>query len=106
MMVTTVISPEVRAEEAIRRVLGTQWDGDPAVRLDSPPGAGKTGVVERLAAQSLGNMHERCMIGTQTNEQAFDLARRIAENYPRLERLPVCPKGAACSSGAVYLGQT
>lgn len=84
MMVTTVISPEVRAEEAIRRVLGTQWDGDPAVRLDSPPGAGKTGVVERLAAQSLGNMHERCMIGTQTNEQAFDLARRIAENYPRL----------------------
>jgi hypothetical protein len=79
-----MVSPEDTAAEAIRRVLATQWDGDPAVRLDSPPGAGKTGVVERLAAQSLGNMQERCMIATQTNEQAFDLARRIAQNYPRL----------------------
>jgi len=38
------------------------------------------------------------MIGTQTNEQAFDLARRIAENYPRLnaylfarKELPIPP---------------
>jgi AAA domain len=84
MTTAAIISPEARAAEAIRRVLETQWDGDPAVRLDSPPGAGKTGVVERLAAQSLGSMRERCMIATQTNEQAFDLARRLAENYPRL----------------------
>jgi len=84
MTVSKISTPEARAQEAIRQVLGTQWDGEPAVRLDSPPGAGKTGVVERLAAQSLGTMNERCMIATQTNEQAFDLARRIATNYPRL----------------------
>jgi hypothetical protein len=69
----------------VRRVLQTQWDGEPAVRLDSPPGAGKTGIVERLAVQSLGILRERCMIATITNEQAFDVARRLASGYPRLE---------------------
>jgi hypothetical protein len=72
-----------RAASAINAVLETQWIGEPALRLDSPPGAGKTGVVERLGAQALGLMHERSMIVTQTNEQAFDIARRLSENYPR-----------------------
>jgi Ni2+-binding GTPase involved in maturation of urease and hydrogenase len=71
-------TPVELADEAVRRVLQTQWDGVPAVRLDSPPGAGKTGIVERLAVQSLGLLHERCMIATITNEQAFDVARRLA----------------------------
>jgi hypothetical protein len=71
------------ADAAVRRVLETQWNGLPAVRLDSPPGAGKTGIVERLAVQSLGLLHERCMVVTQTNEQAFDLARRLAIGFPR-----------------------
>ncbi len=72
------------ADAAVRDVLRSQWHDVPAVRLDSPPGAGKTGVVERLAAQSLGVLGERCMIATQTNEQAFDLARRLAERYRKL----------------------
>jgi hypothetical protein len=76
-------TPQQLADDAVRAVLQTQWDGNPAVRLDSPPGAGKTGVVERLAVQSLGLLRERCMIATQTNEQSFDLARRLAEGYPR-----------------------
>jgi hypothetical protein len=77
-------TPAARADEAVRTVLRTQWDGAAAVRLDSPPGAGKTGVVERLAVQSLGLLHERCMVVTMTNEQTFDLARRLATGYPRL----------------------
>lgn len=72
------------ADAAARRVLQTQWTGEAAVRLDSPPGAGKTGIVERLAVQSLGLLRERCMVATQTNEQAFDLARRLATGFPRL----------------------
>ena len=50
-----------RADDLVRDVLRTQWQGVTAVRLDSPPGAGKTGVVERLAVQSLALLRERCM---------------------------------------------
>ena len=71
-------TPEVLANEAVTEVLKTQWDGEPALRLDSPPGAGKTWVVERLAVQAMELHREQCMISTQTNEQAFDLARRLA----------------------------
>src|SRR5580700_9067290 len=84
MTVATIPTvPQDLADAAVRRVLETQWAGIPAVRLDSPPGAGKTGIVERLAVQSLVLLHERCMIATQTNEQAFDLARRLASGFPR-----------------------
>src|SRR5439155_9912903 len=83
--VTMTRSSAELADDAVRRVLQTQWDGEPAVRLDSPPGAGKTGIVERLAVQSLGLLGERCMISTITNEQAFDVARRLARGYPRLQ---------------------
>jgi hypothetical protein len=66
------------------RVLATQWERDPAVILDSPPGAGKTGVAERLAVQGVGVMHERVMIATQTNEQAFDITRRLCGGFSQL----------------------
>jgi len=75
------ISPDDLAEEMLQRVLRTQWDRDPAVVLDSPPGAGKTGVAERLAVQGMHLLHERVMVTTQTNEQAFDLARRLCTRY-------------------------
>src|SRR3712207_3137203 len=75
-------TPAKLADEVASTVLRTQWEGKPAVRLDSPPGAGKTRMVEQLAVQSLGLLHERCMIATMTNEQAFDIARRLARGYP------------------------
>lgn len=77
-------SPGQLADEAVRDVLQTQWDGLAALRLDSPPGAGKTGIAERLAVQSLALLRERCVVATMTNEQAFDIARRLARGYPRL----------------------
>src|SRR5258708_37780267 len=78
------VAPQELADAAVHQVLETQYAGLPAVRLDSPPGAGKTGIVERLAVQSLALLRERCMIATQTNEQAFDLARRLSYGFPRL----------------------
>jgi hypothetical protein len=72
-----------RADAALSAVLDTQWRRDPAIIVDSPPGAGKTGVVERLAMQSVAMLGERVMITTQTNEQAFDLVRRLANGFPR-----------------------
>lgn len=71
------------ADDAVRDILRTQYEGLAALRLDSPPGAGKTGVVERLAVQALALLRERCQIVTQTNEQAFDVARRLAQHYAR-----------------------
>jgi len=77
-------SADDRASAAIEAVLATQWQRVPAFVLDSPPGAGKTGIVERLAVQSFVRLSERVMIVTLTNEQAFDIARRLGEGFPRV----------------------
>lgn len=80
----TEIDPAALADDTVRDVLTTQWAGVSAVNLNSPPGAGKTGVAERLSVQGLGLMHQRVMIATQTNEQAFDLGRRLGEGFSNL----------------------
>ena len=72
--------PETAANAALDSVLDSQWRGVPALVLRSPPGAGKTGVAQRVALQSAALLHERCMIVTQTNEQAYDLTRRLITN--------------------------
>jgi hypothetical protein len=77
-------TPQQLADDAVRNVLRSQWQGVTALRLDSPPGAGKTGVVERLAVQSLEFLRERVQIVTQTNEQAFDVTRRLVSRYRQL----------------------
>lgn len=77
-------TPAEMMEDALESVLATQWSREPAVILDSPPGAGKTGVAERLAVQGMGVMHERIMLTTQTNEQSFDLARRLCRGFTQL----------------------
>ena len=72
--------PEAAANAALDAVRDSQWQGVPALVLRSPPGAGKTGVAQRVALQSASYLQQRCMVVTQTNEQAFDLTRRLAEN--------------------------
>lgn len=77
--------PQVLADNALREILESQWQGTPALVLRSPPGAGKTGVAQRVALQSARRLDQRCMVVTQTNEQAFDIARRLGNNkedYP------------------------
>jgi hypothetical protein len=71
------------ADAKINELIETQWQGVPAVVLHSPPGAGKTGVAERLAVLCMVHMRERVMVVTQTNVQSFDLARRLALGFPR-----------------------
>ncbi len=83
-MTNTTRTPAALAEAMLETVLATQWDRDPALILNSPPGAGKTGVAERLAVQGMGVMRERIMLTTQTNEQAFDLSRRLCRGFSRL----------------------
>jgi hypothetical protein len=69
------------ADEALRQVLKTQWQREIAIIVQSPPGGGKTGVVERMAIQEMALLRGRAMVATQTNEQAFDFARRLASHY-------------------------
>ena len=76
------IPPHVQADQAIREILTTQWRQELALIVLSPPGGGKTGVVERVAIQELVFLHGRAMIATLTNEQAYDLARRLTKHYP------------------------
>jgi hypothetical protein len=92
------------ADDAVRAILRTQYDGLAAVRIDSPPGAGKTGVVQRLAVQSLALLGERCMVVTQTNEQAFDLARRCCADFPKLRFVLFLRKDLAVPSDLPFLG--
>jgi len=73
--------PQTLADNALREILESQWQGVPAVVLRSPPGAGKTGVAQRVALQSARYLDQRCMVVTQTNEQAFDVARRLGRNF-------------------------
>lgn len=82
MSVTRRITPEDLADDAARAVLSTQWEGLGAVRVDGPPGPGKTRLVEDLSMQSYVLMGERVMAVVQTNEQAFDLTRRLARRFP------------------------
>jgi hypothetical protein len=72
--------PEATANAALDAVLDSQWHGVPALVLRSPPGAGKTGVAQRVALQSATYLQQRCMVVTQTNEQAYDLTRRLVAN--------------------------
>lgn len=79
-MTNTTLTPAEQAELCTREILHAQ----PYVRdlvVDSPPGAGKTGVVERLALIAAWERSEKVMIATQTNQQAFDIARRLAGSW-------------------------
>lgn len=84
-MTGTTSRGEELARQTLERVLATQWDQAPAVIVNSGPGAGKTGIVERVAALTIARLGQRCMIAAQTNQQAFDLARRIASHYTSFE---------------------
>ncbi len=63
---------------ALARALFTVWSGDPAVVVDSPPGAGKTHLITHLAHQLLTRAGMTVAIAAQTRTQALDVANRTA----------------------------
>src|SRR5437867_623247 len=79
---TSVEAASRQADDAIRAVLRAQYGCPPALIVPSPPGAGKTDLVEKIAAQEAGLCGRRCVVVTQTNQQAFDLIARLRNNYP------------------------
>ncbi|MFI7578442.1 AAA domain-containing protein [Micromonospora sp. NPDC049497] len=71
---------EARTAEIITDFTSTQ---QPGVVVDSPPGAGKSTLVVRVAA-ALAEAGEPIMVVAQTNAQVDDLTRNIAERLPHL----------------------
>lgn len=76
---TTTLTPKQLVDRAYEAILRTQFDGAPAVLVDSPPGAGKSRLVEYLSACCHNLRSERVLVVTRTNAQAKDLAARIGE---------------------------
>jgi AAA domain len=71
------------AEHAAARILADLATAPRGVVVDSPPGAGKSTLVVRVAAE-LARAGEQVMVIAQTNEQVDDLADRLAADRPGL----------------------
>ncbi len=69
-------------EDARRRILElVLHENHHAVVVDSPPGAGKTDLVEMVAAVAADGGSRALVVAFQ-NEQVYDLVRRLARDYP------------------------
>jgi hypothetical protein len=71
------------AEQATAGILADLGGSQRGVVVDSPPGAGKSTLVVRAAAE-LADAGETVMVIAQTNEQVDDLTDRLATERPRL----------------------
>ena len=79
----SIAEAAARANAAIEAILADLAKAGQGVVVDSPPGAGKSTLVVRAAAE-LADGGERCMIVGQTNEQVDDLIDRLASEHPDL----------------------
>ena len=76
--------PAAETDQVITDVLADMArSGQRGVIVDSPPGAGKTTLVVRAAAELAGG-GESCIIVAQTNNQVDDLTTRLAARHPGL----------------------
>jgi len=71
------------AQQAADRILADLATAERGVVVDSPPGAGKSTLVVRAAAE-LAGAGERVMVVGQTNEQVDDLTDRLAAEHPEV----------------------
>ena len=78
-------TPQKQADIAINHILNFLQYRIAFLRIDAPAGGGKTGIVERSAMFCKELLKEKVMIATQTNEQSFDIARRLGTNFPRFQ---------------------
>lgn len=79
----SIADAEGVAEAATGAILADLKTAARGVVVDSPPGAGKSTLVVRAAAE-LADAGERVIVIAQTNEQVDDLAVRLAEGHPEL----------------------
>jgi hypothetical protein len=73
----TTTNPDRVTEE----VLQLLWSPHRVVIVASPPGGGKTGLVERLAWTQTQVVGSSCLIGSFTNQQADQISDRLTDNW-------------------------
>src|SRR5690349_19873622 len=56
-------------------------EGHPAVVVDSPPGAGKTRLVESVVATAVQHARLRVVVAAPRTEQTYDFLRRLIANF-------------------------
>jgi hypothetical protein len=84
------------ARQATETILADLASAERGIVVDSPPGAGKSTLVVRAAAE-LAAAGERVMIAGQTNEQVDDLVDRLASGHPQLSIGRLAARGYALS---------
>jgi AAA domain len=74
--------PVKASERARASVLEAVLYGEhPAVLVDSPPGAGKTELVEEVVATAVAHRHWRVAVIAPRAEQTYDIVRRLRADY-------------------------
>ncbi len=73
---------EARRDNVVQRVLAHVEGNHALLVLKAPPGSGKTWVTTRAVALAR-HRGRRVAVATQTNAQAEDFCRRMAEEFPR-----------------------
>lgn len=89
-----VIDPKLRerADAAVRDVLVAVRSGPPMVLVPSPPGSGKSGLVERVAVKTAGIDRHNVAIATTTRSQGLELCARLT-NWRNIRVFWFAPKG-------------
>jgi hypothetical protein len=93
-VVVSIAEAAAQAAAATGAILADLKAAGHGVVVDSPPGAGKSTLVVRAAAE-LADAGERVMVVGQTNEQVDDLALRLAAGHPGLMAGRLCAQGYA-----------
>jgi putative protein kinase ArgK-like GTPase of G3E family len=77
----TIAAVETRSRDALGRVLDLVLrDGEPLVIVPSPPGAGKTSLVEAVAVAAVHH-GLRVLVVSPRAEQTYDFIRRLLTDY-------------------------
>src|SRR5437588_10466407 len=72
------------ADAVCNAVLSAVTDEHEDVVVESPPGAGKTRLLEDATGHAALVLSRRAIVACPSNDQADDAARRIAEAFPQL----------------------
>jgi AAA domain-containing protein len=67
-------------------------DGHPLVVVVSPPGAGKTRLIESLVATAVHGVSLRVAVATPRTEQMYDVLRRLLGNFDPMEVIALYSK--------------
>jgi len=86
----TVQERAAAAERAVHNLL--LRDGQPVVVVDSPPGAGKTRLVEAITGVAAISCGLRVAVATARAEQSYELIRRLMVDFPTLRVQPLTPE--------------